>query len=235
MSLFKDEKYEELDWISQAVEPIQTELAIILEQLPDLVEYDAHQLTEALHNRNTFINTHTVILRILQQKSITLKANAINCLESCFQIDCAPNTTFHAKTMDMIGHLRVIKTTHTIDQDLLTKTLGKDGLDMLSSLWAIPHSGIARLNELAEIIGDADMVLKTRGSHKKVNQFLIRVKKLFETNEWNIKDYELANRVHDWMYRYIVDGNLAAMNNFCRLKVMTHKGVAIYSLNEEAL
>ncbi len=55
---------------------------------------------------------------------------------------------------------------------------------------------------------------------------------LFKTNEWKIKDTELANKVGFWIKDYIVDGNLAAYSNFCRLKVMTHKDQPIYSMEE---
>ena len=56
---------------------------------------------------------------------------------------------------------------------------------------------------------------------------------IFKNNEWRIRDTSLANKMCTWIKLYAEDGNLAAFNNFCKLKVMTHNGGPIYSIEEQ--
>jgi hypothetical protein len=44
MGVFDDKRYEELDWLSKAVEPIESYLATVLSELPDEVDLDFNAL-----------------------------------------------------------------------------------------------------------------------------------------------------------------------------------------------
>jgi hypothetical protein len=96
----------------------------------------------------------------------------------------------------------------------------------------MPEDGIGRANEIMEILGGCEGGLRTRSIRRKRAALHDRLVKLFKDNEWNIKDTTLANKVGFWICSYVKEGNLAAFSNFCRLKVMTHKGQPIYSMEE---
>jgi hypothetical protein len=94
------------------------------------------------------------------------------------------------------------------------------------------NMSVSRANEILELLGNSDAGLRSRSPRKKKESLYYRLKNLFETNEWNIKDTELANKIGVWIVSYILNGDLSALSNFCRLKVMTHKGQPIYSMEE---
>jgi hypothetical protein len=91
------------------------------------------------------------------------------------------------------------------------------------------------MNEILELIGGCEAHLKNRSSRKKMFAIFQRMRSIFQNNEWRIRDTELANKACTWIHSYITDGNLAAFTNFCKLKVMTHNNMPIYSVEEETL
>ena len=83
------------------------------------------------------------------------------------------------------------------------------------------------------ILGGCGEAMKNKSGKKKVTAIKERLIKIFETNEWRIRDMALANKVGFWIKGYISGGNLADLTNLCKLKVMTHNNMPIYSVKEE--
>ena len=81
-----------------------------------------------------------------------------------------------------------------------------------------------------EILGKCDEGLTSKSSRTKRRGLMVRLREIMSKNEWNLRDVELANQVGLWIIDYIQDGNVAAFRDLCRLKVMTHKGLPIYSM-----
>ena len=96
----------------------------------------------------------------------------------------------------------------------------------------IPRDGGSRANDIMELLGGCEEGLRSRSDRRKKSVIHKRVGEIFKDNLWNIRDTELATKVGSWIRCYIENGNLAAYSNFCRLKVMTHKGQPIYSMEE---
>lgn len=237
MSVFTDKKFDELDWISQATEPIDSQMNDILATIPDttVIDFDLFKRSTSSYYIDVTIGKVLTLLLSYMSPSRTVSSNQLYALEKCFQFEISGEDlilNFENKTITG-GEIRLIKTCSTMDEKVLANMLGHEGIDILAySSFPPNNEALSRANEIIEILGKCEDGLKTRSEHRKRRVICGRLKTLFKENEWNIRDTELANKVGKWIKDYIVDGNLAALSNFCRLKVMTHKGQPIYSMEE---
>lgn len=245
MSLFKDEKYENLDWISQATEPMESHLTQLLSQLPETFEVDYDKYIYHARNSYSFNMEVRDIIRELLPDTEAYKAmkdsghdgltyDEHDTLLSCFKMEVEEGTVLDCINKKLTGSIRMVKIKHVIDDKVIENMLGSRGLNYFRGHVGRYNIDFKRTTDIMEIMGDVDPgFYRTRSAHNKFNAVYNRMKKLLRENEWKIKDTELANKVARWAADYIADGNLAAYANFCKLKVMTHKGVAIYSMEEQ--
>jgi hypothetical protein len=234
MGVFDDKKFEELDWISQATEPIDSELNEILGALPEELVIDFATYKKMVGDNYT-MDLHidrVVNYMVKTYTNKTLSWGQKNVINPCFTIEMDDTVYLDFETQQIDGMIKVIKIQSTMDEKVLEGLLGREGIESLSSMY-FHGPGITRANEIMEILGGIeDAAFRTRSERKKKHYIVKRLTAMFKTNEWKIKDTELANKVGRWIKEYIVDGNLAAFSNFCRLKVMTHKDQPIYSMEE---
>lgn len=237
MGVFDDKKFEELDWISQATEPIDSQMNEVLGKIPELISIDFSTYKKIVDNGygldlslngiiNFAIATHA--------SGSPISRNQMNALEKCFILEFTSDEIildFENKTISG-GEITLVKLNSTMDEKILESMLGSEGIDTLSYARFHGAGALTRTNEVMELLGKCEDGLKTRSERRKRSVLHKRLRTLFKNNEWKIKDTELANKVGMWIAEYITDGNLAAFSNFCRLKVMTHKDQPIYSMEE---
>lgn len=235
MGVFDDKKFEELDWISQATEPIDSELNNVLATIPDEIIVDFNTYKKMVND-----NSYTLDIRIdtiLDWAISTYVGKYIswdqkNILKPCFELTMNGDDVYLDFEKQVItGEIKLTKIVSTMDEKVLEGILGKEGIDALNHLH-FSGPALTRANEIMELLTKCEDGLKTRSDRKKIKAIKNRLIALFKANEWKIKDTELANKVGYWIRDYIRDGNLAAFSNFCRLKVMTHKEQPIYSMEE---
>jgi hypothetical protein len=234
MGVFDDKKFEELDWISQATEPIDSELNEILAALPDDLTIDFETYKSMVGDNYTMdLSLDRIVSYLVKHHAAkTLSWSQKNVIVPCFSIEMDETVYLDFESKRISGDIKVVKIQSTMDEKVLEGLLGKEGIDSVQSMF-FSGPGIGRANEVMEILGGIeDAAFKTRSERKKKHFLVKRLVTLFKTNEWKIKDTELANKVGRWIKEYIVDGNLASFSNFCRLKVMTHKDQPIYSMEE---
>lgn len=231
MGVFDDKKYEELDWISQATEPIESPLNDILAELPDEVAIDFAMYTKL--TKYTWGSNLSVehALNTLYDKPIPYETRSVLC--DCFTlvVEGDPEINFEEKTITG-GTIQLIKTRDTMDSKVLESILGKAGLQQVMYMDIPRDGGLGRANDIMELLGGCEQGLSNRSLHKKRNAISQRLSTILKDNLWNIRDTTLADKVGTWIKDYVANGNLASYSNFCRLKVMTHKGQPIYSMEE---
>jgi hypothetical protein len=236
MGVFDDKKFESLDWISQATEPIDSELNMLLGNIPDETVLDIKTILDFVgESYGMTISLDRAMMALVKKhnpSSKPLSWQEKDTLKRCFRLEIVgqPIIDFTTKTVSG-GEVKVIRETSTLDEKDLKNILGREGIDAVRNGW-FPSDASSRINEIFELLGKCDGGLKSRSLRKKRSFLYSRLIELFKTNEWNIKDTTLANKVGFWICDYIKDKNMAAMSNFCRLKVMTHKGQPIYSMEE---
>lgn len=234
MGVFDDKKFEELDWISQATEPIDSKLNEALGLFPESIELDFNLFMEMLGEYISYTNELTTSKAadyLLKKYDIELHYSERNILSDLIKFEIDEGTFIDFERKAIVGGLRLIKTASTTDEKLLEKILGREGIEACGSMH-MEDGALSRANEILELLGKCEKGLRTRSSYKKRDAIRRRLVEIFKTNEWKIKDTELANKVGFWIRNYVSNGNLAALSNFCRLKVMTHKDQPIYSMEE---
>lgn len=234
MGVFDDKKFEELDWISQATEPMDSKLNEILGAMPEEVIIDFAMYKRIVGESHSmdltvdrcisfFANSH------LKDQYLTWEQRDV--LRPCFEFQMEGEVDLDFEKQVITGEIKFVRIQSTMDEKVLEGMLGRDGIQVVSRMY-FNGPGISRANEIMELLGGCEAGMRTRSERRKRHMIQTRLTKLFKNNEWKIKDTELANKVGNWIASYIVDGNLAALSNFCRLKVMTHKDQPIYSMEE---
>lgn len=235
MGVFDDKKFESLDWISQATEPIDSQLNNVLTDLPDelLIDFNIYKsFAESSYDVGISISRIVGYLISYKTQHNILPWAQREALIGCFKLEFSSdviNIDFEKRTLS--GEIKLIKIKNTIDEDVLKAILGQEGIESAACM-NISHEGLSRANEVMELLGLCQDGLRSRSERNKRIVIRNRLKEIFKTNEWNIRDTELANKVGSWIRDYIENGNLASFSNFCKLKVMTHKGQPIYSMEE---
>lgn len=236
MSIFQDKKYENLDWLSQATQPIDSPLNSVLASLPDSLTID-YSFLEQYVSDSARINFDSILSDMIRQisESSQLTWEQRQNLLNCFEIEPPEENIivdFVNKTMS--SPIYVVKKTFTFEDTELQKTLGHKGLSELRSIsYRLQHAN-SRINEIIELIGSADEeILSSRSMRKKIQYLVAKMRSIFAKNEWNIRDADLADKLSIWAKDYIEKGTLSSLANFCKVKIMTHSGAPIYSIVEE--
>lgn len=236
MGVFDDKRFDELDWISQATEPIESELNTYLSNLPDKYSIDFATYIAMIGDSYGLNISVSAAVRFLMNKNGINRSNAtweqMDAVEKCFQFEITGNPVLNFKESTIAnGTIDLIKI-GILDEKTLEGLLGQRGIQTASGLYVSNPGSISRLNEVMEILGKCDNGLRARSPRMKRRAVVDRLKEIFKTNEWKIKNADLADKVGIWTYQYVVNNNLAAWSNLCRLKVMTHKNQCIYSMEE---
>jgi len=235
MGVFDDAKYDELDWLSKATEPIEARVNVVIASLPAEIEIDFKTVKEVASSGYKSLNMTKdgLVETSLKQNSefynFSLSYQERDMLYSCYELRIEENTIVDFETGSIHGSIKLIKVKNTFDNKELEKIFGLEGLERISRM-TVTQESMSRVNEVLGILGKCDEALMTKSFRNKRRGVYIRVKAILATNEWNIRDVELASQIGLWIFDYVVDGNIAAFRDLCRLKVMTHKGFPIYSM-----
>jgi len=246
MSVFVDKKFENLDWISAATEPMESSINEVLAVLPDCIVVDYPTYLNIVgdswslnidangvlrHVSNTYKPQNPIEeSAMLKMKSMGYSNKSILLDSFKFELEGSPIID-HVNGVISGGQIKLIKTGSTVEEKVLSKILGQEGLGEIYSVYFHPSCG-NRVNEIMELLGKCENGIKQKSIKKKRHVLINRLREIFKNNEWSIKDTDLADKMGHWIALYITKGDLSALSNFCRLKVMTHKGNPIYSMEE---
>lgn len=235
MGVFDDKKFEQLDWMTQVTETIDSELNGLLARLPDEKTFDVQSLLAQLDNSYNLSISSGNLVRLLLQGigSSNIDYDEEARIAACFKFECSETVEINYETLEMTGELKLVKITKTLEDEDLQKMMGRKGREFLKS-HAFDESMCSRANEILDIIDAPKETTRTRSIRKKVRAVRDRLNSVFSNNDWRIRDMDLADKVYCWCGQYIKTGNLAALTNLCKLKVMTHNDMPIYSIEEEA-
>jgi len=237
--MFKDKVYEELDDISRLIEPFQSDINEELSLFPDEIEITKEMLINSSSNWGwESIRISTIISAI----AIKLNLNKIN-IESYslsrdfFKIEVrdfedGDSVTLNLETNELSHKIFIVKTNFGYEDNDLEKMAKSNIIHTIKSrLNNNRRVNKSRLNELADLYG-AHEVRSDRGYRGKVNKFCKHLDALINDKKLEIKDLELCKRFGQWVVQYVSEGNLPALNNITRIKIMMHENRPIYSIEE---
>ncbi len=235
-SLFEDKKYESLDWISQAVEPYEFTLNAFLTTMPDEFVFTFDTYVEHC-NYGASLSISSVIASMMAKAGRSCNYNysgswsEMKALENCYAIEMSEDAQIDFETKTLTGMVKVVKVKSVLEEKEIVKLIAAEVSSRLSRMRC--EEGKSRLHDIAEILEKGDDVFRTRPFHKKRYALAKRFQDIIQNDEWRIRSDQLAYKIAGWIVSYVENGNLAAYANFCKVKVMTHKGLSIYSVKEE--
>ena len=238
MSVFADKKYENLDFLSQITETIDAPVNAVLASLPEIKSFSYEEIVTILGDSYSFrMDVGSLVRKLLQDSGINYTALSYEerqLVFGAFKLETSGDLILDFETGTLHGEVILTKTVNTLADDVLQKMLGAQGIDELRYI-NYQSASHGRFNEILDLVGGCDEAKKTRSINNKIRFLKRRLMKIFVDNEWRIRDNDLANKISRWARVYIETGNLAALTNFCKVKVMTHNGGPIYSIVEEPL
>lgn len=237
MDIFGDKKYEELDWLVKAVEPIEYNAGKILAALPAEFIISIDDIPGLLDTWNMNISYNRAIMRyIYPLKAIhNMNDNEWNEISSSYilYVEGRPVVDFEINQIRG-GTLKLIKDREGFTENELKEKMGIWGRKVHIDSIATSEANLERLTEVLDLIGSTDG-LRKRTAESKLRVLSSDYHVIMQQNKWNIRSIDLADKIAMWMKLYIVDGNIPSMMNLCKIKVITHRGYPIYEIEEEAL
>jgi hypothetical protein len=236
MGVFDDKKFEQLDWMTQITETIDSELNGLLARLPDKMVININDLTNTISSSYGSLHTDSVVRALLNKTpgGSELSWEEMKQIIECFKFETEGELELDfTKPNPLKGELFLVKKVSTLDDKDLQEMMGSKGLDELAQYFFDKDPPLDRMNEILDILGGSEAFMRNRSVKKKMYAIRHRMKNIFVTNEWRIRDMTLANKVCGWIRGYIHTGNLADLTNLCKIKVMTHSNMPIYSIEEE--
>jgi len=240
--MFGDKTYDKLDEISQLVEPMTWSCNDALIKAPDIVEIDFDFISNlmringvgtSIDRRQVFkhmINTHPE-RKFLEANNFL---NIVNDSTYRLEFENESNTStidLAKKTLDGRIYFKKIKQSYTDSE--MEKLMIEEIKSKISGYWRSKASSVSsKINELGETFDMVD-IRKYRKAREKTEYFRHELEKQFKEYKLNIRSVDLGFRFANWLNKYICYDNNQAMKNMCLLKVMSHSGKAIYSMESE--
>jgi len=236
MSLFQDKKFEDLDWLSQITETIDSGINNVLSAMPEEIILTYEDVFNATCDSGWTRNWHVEkfikqkLYNVCREKNINLSYEEDQKIYDCYAFEVADNTVMDIESQTLTGQVSIVKRVYTFEDDFLQKSMGK-GAEQL--YWTKISRSPGRAREIAKLL-DVNVQPEILRSNRKLGSFISNtMRRILTNNEWRIRSTDLADKACQWIMAYIENGCKASYSNFCRLKVMTHSGGPIYSIQEE--
>lgn len=240
--MFNDKVYDELDDISKLVEPYNSEFNNIISQYPDEIEIHPSVFKGAFSGGWGFSSVRVetildVVAKNLNLPKLTRASSYDSRVDNFFEFEIKDleeyeTPTFNFET-DHMSHTIILKKVKLgLDDQELSKLAKNNILNAISgNLHNNRSVNKPRLNEIAELFG-AQEAKSDRSYRGKVKKLCKRLEQLIDDQKLDIRDIELCKKFGQWVVKYVKDGNLPALNNVTRIKIMMHKNRPIYSIEE---
>jgi hypothetical protein len=219
-SFFKDDKYEGMDFLTQAVRPLLWEPHEKFIQVPDEIEIEMDFLKET--GRNLSINMTTFLKKV--SKDYFGNSHDLYEVSKWFSIEVEKDTYIDLEKQEIIGSVKLVKkSTEISEQEILDYLAGQTFMDYRRRV----QGEAKRAREIMELLGTTPESKKN-----SYNTLKNQVKDIIRENKLKIYNGNLILKMASWIERYVLDEDLQALANFSKLKVMTHKNEPIYSMKE---
>lgn len=235
-NLFEDIAYDELDEISQLVEPYKFGVNDDLAQFPDEIELDASFFEGLLKTGYANRDIRKIVEQHCNNFGLSSLYNYIhknyNGTSHFFKLEIEEGSTFDPATGELKGSIKVIKHKMAMEDKEIDELLINYMSKKFNNFPRPSQLKTGNINEICDLFGVKE-ALKERSARGKLRHLYSHYKEIFSDRRLNIRDVELFKRFIDWNYKYIVDGNLPAMSNITKVKIMMRSELPIYSIKEE--
>ena len=241
--MFRDKIYEEMDDISKLIEPYQSKLNEELSQFPEEIDVTEEVMLTYLNNTyyGSSVNLGHIITQLAERlKLFEIKEKSHTCARDFFEFKVIDLEEYDKVKFDLVNRtishrIIIAKKKVAYEDDELEKMVKKNICSkIIDSLYTPRFVNKARLNEIADLFG-AKQAMSERATNPKVRALCTHLESLVDSKKLDIRDVDLCKKFGEWVVLYVRDGNLAALNNLTRLKIMTHQNKPIYSIEERSV
>lgn len=228
---FSDKKYENLDWISQAVEPWEWSVLDNLRQLPETIEITAADISANYDSYYGFAWTKMLLTMLSGDHSLN-DSDLTDYIKGLYKVEIETGTVVDFTDGTLSNPIRLVKQKPTLSDEECLKfaasTVYANGGSFAYDLR--DSEQYARAGEILDLIG-ANMT-HARGHRNRRHALDAALRSVFAEDKWRIRSMPLVEKIGTWVRDYIRNGDISAMANFAKLKVMTHAGKPLYSIVE---
>lgn len=225
MGFFEDDVYKNMDWLSQATQPLVFSKSEVFSNLPMRIDITKKQISKAI-TCGSSINKSSILSAYIDDKDYTL--NTI--IDSIYELH-VDNFSVYDPINDKWPTIW-LKNIHKKSIDVLIMKYVHSFINR-HLLYVTDNTNAPRIREMLDLLGNNDKKLTTNNKRTLLNKLKNRyLHEILANDEWILRDADLMISFSRWMTSYIEYGNLAALTNITKLKIMTHKQQPIYSIKE---
>jgi hypothetical protein len=238
-SLFQDKVYEEMDDFLKLIEPYICETNNDLAEFPDEIVLSFDQVYQLSSSKYGFDSISLDSIISAKAKELNLRSIYENCYDISrkffeFKSD-EDNLVMNLETKTLSGEIKIVKKKIAFEDDeLKEKSWNVIRAKILSGLNSNKKMDKRRMNDVADLFNSRE-TRKDRSWRGKLSCLLSDLRKMWESNKLDIRNYELCEKFGNWIVAYVRNGNLAAYKNLTRIKVMSHQSKPIYSIEEDSI
>lgn len=249
MSVFKDEVYEDMDDLTRLIEPFEYEVNTDLSLFPDEFDVSIDMILPGICNGwseqyfsqelgNVVGDMATRLCLNSLTKEISSRSEFVRDMfefrweldeeDGDIVIDVANNTMSG-------GKLFIAKKKIAVEDTDIEKKMASYIYETINySFDSARDVNKKNINQIADLFG-ATKARQERAWRNKIRCLAIFFRDLVKERKLLIKDFSLFKRFVKWIIMYVKNGNLPAMSNIARLKIMMRSGNPIYSIKEESV
>ena len=217
-NFFKDEKFQDMDFLTQAVRPFIWEPYDSYIQLPEEIDLPY----EMFKSKTSSLRLTEILASV--SKEFFGKREALFQVGEWFDVKVEDGTYIDLNERKIVGKVTLIKTKDPSEEEVIQQLVS--AVNWLNHPKPKVNGLASRSKEILELLGQPPEGRNAFYTLQKT------VKKTLLENKLKIFNGDLMTKMSKWIYDYALDGDIQALANFSKLKVMTHKGEPIYSMKE---
>jgi hypothetical protein len=240
MSVFIDKKFQNMDWLSQAIEPYEIELDEILCELPDRIDITEkyfHPIYDMSYAPS--LNITQIIRKTLEQSdkfNVFKDSNyhRLILLEDSFKLICSDDATFDYSNKLITGQVALLKIRNSMPEEVAKEIISDDIRNSLYDLAHMTDISLEAIIDVTHILMDKNLsafneiINSTRLSKAKISAFTSALTKtLIDINR--IKSQKAAQQLISIIRHYCTSKDPRYLGEILRVSKMMQNGQAIYS------
>src|SRR5581483_11949014 len=231
MDIFGEKRYDNLDWLTKACEPVTWSVMDVIPNLPEKYTLSDEEILEGAKSGR--IRMHSTFRKAMAKAGVDYQRHE-NILMEFYELTFSEGLIVDLEANKVYGSVELVRTKDHLTEKELNETLA-DVRCRISMSDAPPQ--IERAKEILDLIGTeiANSGKYKRSAYQLGGAIDRAFADIMANNRWKIRSVDLAKKIPEWIQEYVTNNNLAAMRNFCVLKAATHRDYPTYEIEEEKL
>lgn len=230
MSIFKDKVYEEMDFLSQAVEPFLDPVIEEFAKLPEVIDVSNEVVARALSSYGFQSEIIDRTIKPLIGKDLSL----YGLIRNAYQVSVdTEEFEFDIVNPDNNPQLfKIVKSKHSLDEKLVRDASIDANLDLY-------YSGPSRgnndnLDMMRQLASLMEVQSNSKSCEKLWSEISSSVRSHISNGSWKIKSSEAMYHLKRLLVRCVKHNDFSAYATLAKLKIMIHHGQVIYKIEEVA-